>query len=302
MALTRKEDDLIVSKRWYDNLPRKSWERFRILETSFPWFEVYELPSKTYALYEPGQFEEVISYLVLGDVRAALVDTGNGIGDIKSLVNELTDLPVMVVNTHAHCDHIGQNHAFKDVAIIDTWFSRERASEGCKIEDMAQYLEGKMVCKSLPIGFDTSSYHVPPFRVTNWLRDGDVIDLGSRKLEVIHTPGHSPDSVCFLDKEERLLLTGDTFYNAPLYVYSVNTNLDQFIKSYDKIISLFPNYDWLLPSHNETWVEKRIIQKVLEAAISIKVGEAENYREGERDGIPIRKYDFDDFALIVRAL
>jgi glyoxylase-like metal-dependent hydrolase (beta-lactamase superfamily II) len=118
--------DLIVPKKWYENLPRESWKRFEKIETSFPWFEVYELPSEVYALYEPGQFEEVISYLVQGEERAALVDTGNGISDIKGLVEELTDLPVMVVNTHAHGDHIGMNHVFEEVAQQTTMCPRSR--------------------------------------------------------------------------------------------------------------------------------------------------------------------------------
>jgi glyoxylase-like metal-dependent hydrolase (beta-lactamase superfamily II) len=293
--------DLIVPKRWYESLPRESWERFEEVETGFPWFKVYELPSDVYALYEPGQFEEVISYLVLGEERAALVDTGNGIGDLKGLVDELTDLPVTVVNTHAHGDHIGQNHAFNEVAIYDTPFSREREREGRSIESMAHFLEEGMVWKPLPEGFDPATYNVPPFRVTRWLENGDRIDIGGRRLEVIHTPGHSPDSVCLLDREARLFWTGDTFYNAPLYVYSPNTNLDQFIESYDKMVDLSPHYDWLLPSHNETWVEKEILREVLEAARTIKIGKAGEYKEGARDGIPIRRYDYKKFALIVRA-
>ncbi|TEU10910.1 MBL fold metallo-hydrolase [Candidatus Bathyarchaeota archaeon] len=293
--------DLIVPRKWYKILPRESWERFEKIETSFPWFEVYELPSEVYALYEPGQFEEVISYLVQGEERAALVDTGNGIGDIKGLVEELTDLPVTVVNTHAHGDHIGMNHAFEEVAIMDTPFSREVSRQGRSHESMAHFLEEGMVWKPLPDGFDPANYHVSPFEVTRWLRDGDEIDLGGRRLEAIHTPGHSPDSACLLDRGAGLFWTGDIFYNAPLYVYAANTDLDQFVESYGKMVDLFPHYDRLLPSHNETWVEKGILRRVLEAARSIRAGEAGEFREGVRNGIPIRRYDYEGFALIVRA-
>ena len=293
--------DLVVPRRWYEGLPRESWGRFERVETGFPWFEVYRLPAGVYALYEPGQFEEVISYLVPGEDGAALVDTGNGIGDIRGLVEELTDLPVTVVNTHAHADHIGMNHAFDDVAIMDTPYSRERARKGRSVESMAHFLGEEMVWKPLPEGFDPTEYRVPPFEVARWLRDGDEIALGRRKLEVVHTPGHSPDSVCLLDREHRLLFTGDTFYNAPLYVYGPDTDLNRFIESYGRMVSLFPHYDWLLPSHNETWVDKGILREVLEAAVSIRAGDAGEYREGVKDGVPIRRYDHEGFALIVRA-
>ena len=80
--MSGSEDDLIVPPKWYEALPRKSWERFTQINTNHPWFEVYKLPHKVYAIYEPGQFQEVISYLVLGDKSAVLIDTGYGMGDM----------------------------------------------------------------------------------------------------------------------------------------------------------------------------------------------------------------------------
>lgn len=67
------------------------------------------------AIYEPGQFEEVISYLIIGDQRALLFDTGLGIGNIRSVVDPLTELPVLVLNSHSHYDHIGGNHLFERI-------------------------------------------------------------------------------------------------------------------------------------------------------------------------------------------
>jgi len=301
MSKTRDDENLVVHKGWYESLPRPSWKRFERIETDHPWFEVYRLPSDVYALYEPGQFEEVISYLVLGECRAALVDTGNGIGDMKGLVEELVDLPITVVNTHAHGDHIGMNHAFDEVALFDTPYSRNIAQRGRSVQEMAHCLFEGMVWKPLPKGFNPAAYRVPPFRVTRWLRDGDEIGLGGRRLEVIYAPGHSPDSICVLDGENRLLWTGDSFYNGPLYFYSAHTHFDQFVESCGRVVGLFPRYDFLLPGHNETWVEKGILRRVFNAAKEIRDGGGGDYREGVKDGIPIRRYDFDGFSIIVRA-
>jgi len=301
MSKTRNDEDLVVPKRWHENLPRPSWKRFELIETNHPWFEVYKLPSDIYIIYEPGHFEEVISYLVLGEERTALIDTGTGIGNISALAEERTELPITVVNTHTHEDHIGMNYAFDDVALFDTPYSRERARRGRRAQEMAHYLHERMIWKPLPEGFNPATYHVPPFRVTRWLRNGDEIDLGSRRLEIIHTPGHSPDSICILDRENRLLWTGDSFYNAPLYFYSAHTNFNQFIESCRTMVDLSPHYDWLLPSHNETWVKKRILKKVLNAAREIKDGRGGHYREGVKNGIPIRRYDYDRFSIIIKA-
>ncbi len=78
---------------WWDSLPRPEWEAFERLDEGQGWFEVYRVHPDVLAIYEPGQFEEVISYLILGEDRALLFDTGLGIGDIRAAVNSLTELP-----------------------------------------------------------------------------------------------------------------------------------------------------------------------------------------------------------------
>lgn len=293
--------DIIVPNKWYNKLPREAWRHYSKVDQPDNWFEVYRITSGVYAIYEDGQFEEVISYLVLGERTAALIDTGNGVGDIKALIGRLTDLPVIVVNTHTHGDHIGGNHLFKDVAIFDSEFSRERAASGQTREQMGKYLEGEMVWKEFPEYFEKDSWRIHPFKVTRWLHDGDIINLGSRCLEVVHTPGHSPDSICLLDRDNGLFWTGDSFYPAPIYLYSETTSLDGFIESLGKMTELMPYYEWVVPSHNEPYVEKSLIKMCLEAAENIKEGTAGDFTEGIAAGIRVRRYDYERFSIIVRA-
>jgi glyoxylase-like metal-dependent hydrolase (beta-lactamase superfamily II) len=302
MAYSKEtEKGIIVPKKWYEKLPRDAWKCYKRINQPDPWFEVFKLTPTVYAIYEDGQFEEVISYLVIGDERTALIDTGNGIGDIKSLVDMLTDKPVIVINTHTHVDHIGGNNQFDDIAVFDTHFSRENAAKGRKKEEMENYIDGDMVWKPLPGYFEASSWMIHPFKVSRWLKDGDEVNLGSRKLEIIHTPGHSPDSVCILDRDNRLFWIGDSFYPAPIYVYSPTTNLDHFICSMRRMIILSPAYDCVIPSHNEPKIEKHLIEECYSAALSIKNGTAGPYKEGVAAGIKVRRYDYDRFSLIVRA-
>jgi len=300
MAYSKNTDaGLIVPKKWYESLPRPSWSRFDKVETSHPWFDVYETTPETYAIYEDGQFEEVISYLVIGEDTAALVDTGNGIGDIRGLVEELTDLPVMVVNTHAHLDHTGGNAAFEEVALYDHPFARER-NKGRPREgiDVGDYLGEGMVWKPLPRGVDPATWYTKPYNVTKWMKEGDRIDLGGKELEVIHTPGHTPDSVCLLERHERLLFTGDIFYPAPIYIYSKDSDIDEFISSFRKMVKA--DYDYAMPAHNESKVEKKVVEDVLTAIEAIKAGKAGAYKPGVANGIKVRRYDYPRFALIVR--
>jgi len=293
-------EDLVVPKKWYESLPRKSWDRFEKIETGHPWFEVYELPHDVYALYEPGQFQEVISYLAIGEEAAALIDTGYGMGAIKGVAEELTDRPIKVITTHTHEDHIGQHDQFDYVAVYDHPFARENA-KGIGHELVKDSLDEGMVWKNLPPTFDPETWSIPPFQVTRWLKDVDVIDLGGRLLETYHIPGHSPDSICILDREARYLWTGDMFYNAPIYLYSDTTDIDEFMASYEKMVLLSPHYDWLLPAHNETYVDKEILVRVLKAASDIRDGKDGDYKEQHRRGRLIRRYDYDGFAIIVKA-
>ena len=281
------ESNIIVPTKWYEKLPRLVWGDYEKVDQPDPWFEVYKLTDTVYAIYEDGQFEEVISYLVLGEEKAVIIDTGNGIGDIKAVVDGITDLPVMVLNTHTHGDHIGDNHQFDEVLVYETEFSKERAKNGQTREQMGHYLDEDMVWKALPDYLDVEAWRIHPFIVTKWLKEGDIIDLGGRTLDVIHTPGHSPDSICILDRTNKIFWTGDSFYPAPIYVYAPTTSLDQFIESFRKITALIPEYEWVMPSHNEPKMEKHLIKECYEAAISIRDGTAGEYSEGVAGGIKI---------------
>ncbi|MCP4301237.1 MAG: amidohydrolase family protein, partial [Gammaproteobacteria bacterium] len=92
-----------------DRLPRSAYADYQKHETSNDWFEVYEVEPNIWAIYEPFQWQEVISYLIVGSESSVLFDTGTGIGDIRSIVDHLTDNPFRVLNSHSHFVHIGGN-------------------------------------------------------------------------------------------------------------------------------------------------------------------------------------------------
>jgi glyoxylase-like metal-dependent hydrolase (beta-lactamase superfamily II) len=201
------------------------------------------------------------------------------------------------VNTHAHADHTGGNWAFDEVALYDHPWARNRL-RGRTHEEMGNFLDDGMVWKPLPKGFNPTTYHSKPFKVTHWLKEGDKIDLGAKELEIIHTPGHTPDSVSLLEKRERLLFTGDIFYQAPIYIYSLDSDINEFISSFRKMVEA--DYDWAMPAHNEALVEKKVVESVLTAIESIKAGKAGTFKPGIANGIKVRRYDYPKFALIIR--
>jgi glyoxylase-like metal-dependent hydrolase (beta-lactamase superfamily II) len=281
---------------WTRNLPRPAYRKLTLDPRSDGWYCVYPLGHDVYCLYEDGQYEESICYLVLGGKEALLIDTGNGIGNLRAQVRALTSLPIRLVNTHCHIDHVGSNYLFDNLAAFDdaSGIVRRTAAVGYLHEKARTYIGGTVVWKPYPPLFDPATWSIPPYRVTHWLQDGEVMDLGGRQVEVLHTPGHSPDSVCFLDKQARMLWIGDLFYTGQIYTWLPGGDLEQLVASYDRLIGLFPHYDLIMPAHNEPAIEKGILLRVAEGAKGILDGTGQySLLEGGR-----RKYSFDRFAFV----
>src|SRR4029077_16203063 len=148
---------------WCRNLPRPEYAKLERVSVPEKWFEVYGIRPGVFAIYEPHQAEEVISYLIVGEKRALLFDTGMGIADIKRTVEGLTRLPVSVLNSHTHNDHVGDNWRFTDIYGMDTAFTRQNA-KGSTADAQAE-ITADSICGELPGGFDARSYATRPWKI-----------------------------------------------------------------------------------------------------------------------------------------
>lgn len=291
-------DDGLIENRgegkddWWEALPRPAWSELEPVEQSQDWFEVYEIEEGLFAIYEPGQFEEVISYLIVGSEGALLFDTGLGIGDMKRVVAELTDFDPIVVNSHTHYDHVGGNHQFTRIYGTDTDYTRENAG-GRNHEHVAEFVGEGWIWKETPEGFSREDYRSEPFTITETIDDGHVFDLGGRELEVLLTPGHAPDALCLIDRENRLLLTGDTFYPAPLYAHLDGSDVHRYRESAERLAALASDVDFLMPAHNEPRVSSDYLSKMRDALDSIVAGTTDFViSDGNRE------YSFDGFTIL----
>jgi glyoxylase-like metal-dependent hydrolase (beta-lactamase superfamily II) len=278
---------------WCKNLPRPAYSKLQRVPIVDSWFEVYKIRSGVFAIYEPHQLEEVISYLITGSHRALLFDTGMGISDIQAVVRALSKLPVSVLNSHTHNDHVGDNWRFNDIYGMDTDFTRANA-RGSKEDAQAELAPGEL-CGALPAGFDANAYATKPFHINHWLHDGDTIGLGERTLKVIATPGHTPDAVALLDEKNGLLFTGDSFYLGPIYLYRPETDLDAYVASMKKLATLTPHLQLLLPSHNVPVADPVYLSKVVSAIQQVRRGEV---KAVANDGK--HEYVFGDFSFLMR--
>ncbi|MFZ0814385.1 MAG: MBL fold metallo-hydrolase [Candidatus Sulfotelmatobacter sp.] len=278
---------------WCKKLPRPAYSKLERIPSADAWFEVYKIRPGVFAIYEPRQLEEVISYLILGSNKAVLFDTGMGISNIQAVVAGLTKLPVSVVNSHTHNDHVGDNWRFSDIYGMDTDFTRTNA-RGSKEDAQAELAPGE-ICGALPAGFDAKAYATKPFHIAHWLHDGDKIDLGGRTLEVISTPGHTLDAIGLLDEANGLLFTGDSFYLGPIYLYRPETDLDAYVASMQKLAALAPHLQLLLPSHNVPIADPSYLPKVVTAIQQVRRGEV---KAVPKDGK--HEYMFEGFSFLMR--
>ena len=279
---------------WWDKLPRSEWAAYERIEQDQDWFEVYRVADGVFAIYEPGQFEEVISFLITGEERALLFDTGLGIGDIRRVVEQLTNLETVVLNSHTHYDHIGGNYQFDTIYGRDTDYTRKRMA-GSSPESVAEFLREGWVWKPLPDGFVAEEFRSRPFEIDRFVNEGDVIDLGGRTLEVLSTPGHAPDATCLIDRDNRVLFTGDTFYLAPLYAHLEGSDFEEYVQTAARLAGLAADIEAVLTSHNVPVVDAKYLTKLGAAFASISAGTADDYTMS--DGF--REYRFDGFSIIV---
>lgn len=224
------------------------------------WFTVGQIDKDTWMLSEYRHPEETHCYLLNGSGRSLLIDTGLGIFNIYDEVRKLTDNPVTAVATHIHWDHIGGLKYFPDFYAHRKelkWLSGEFP---LPIEMIKKMAVGHC---DLPENYDIDTYTVFQGVSTRVLNDGDIIDIGGRRIQVLHTPGHSPGHMCFWEKEKGYLFTGDLVYKGTLFAYYPSTNPEDYLKSLEKISQL--PVERVFPGHHSLDIQPEILIRMRNA-------------------------------------
>jgi len=255
---------------WCKALPRPEYKELQRVLPDETWFEVYKVAPQTFAIYEPRQSEETIAYLIVGTKQAVLFDTGMGIADIQKVVRRLTSRPVVVLNSHTHDDHVGDNWRFPFVFGMDTEFTRKNARGS--IEDAQAEVAPTEICGDLPKGFDPKTYRTKPWHISITIHDGFKVNLGGRTVEVIATPGHTPDAISLFDRANGLLFTGDTYYPAPIWLFRPETDLEAYDASIKKLAALAPQVKMVLGAHNVPVALPDVLPELVTAFEAVRAG------------------------------
>lgn len=238
------------------------------------WYEIQEMQNGVVAIGEPKHQEEVFCYLIKGQTKDLLIDTGMGVVPITHVLEKERNSTkeLIVVNTHWHFDHVGGNSHFEKVLVPKNIDEVVGLLKGWPQAELEKYgfssgfhrLDGT---DNTPPNFDAKGFFIPPSRnIEPILKNGYKIDLGGRDIFVIETPGHTPGGISLFDKTNGLLFTGDLLYEGPIYAFESESEPDQYLRSLRKIREMFGNQIKAIhPGHNypENDHEKRILDEAI---------------------------------------
>ena len=202
-------------------------------------FEAIKVNDSTYRIEEGG----VRCTLFIGSTGALLVDAGFGrAGSLRDFISTLTDKPVTLVLSHADGDHIGGALEFGAVTMHPSEMSRF-------------FREDKQAPTVTPL----------------W--EGDIIDVGNRSFEVVFIPGHTPGSIALLDRENRIIVTGDSLSAGPIYMFGDGRNIHAYIASMEKLAAIKSEFDEVYPSHGPFPLPADHLDKSIAVAKMVLAGE-----------------------------
>lgn len=281
------------------------------------WFATERLEAGTWLVGEPGH---VNCFLVEGTERAVLVDTGLGIVDIRSAARRLTDKPLLVVNTHGHSDHRGGNWRFADVAAHP--LAASTLTEPVAQDHLAAYLDVAReqlaayqrareaddrffhlftaTTRPRPLPEEASGWTVPGGPSPRPLADRERIDLGGRELTVLHTPGHSPDSLCLVDERAGLLFAGDTLITGDFWAHTPDTEIEVYAGTLRRLADeLADGLSAIYPAHTLRYrARPGLLPAAADAFAAIVDGSSAGTPGADLLGRPASRHEFAEFTVL----
>lgn len=216
-------------------------------------------------LWAVDEIDRTILYINEGLERVLLLDTGFGLIDLPALVASLCPgKPIIVVNTHAHGDHNSGNGQFDTVYVgrMDEPFSHDDMGV-TEREIFADHFLRSAECLA---GYDPALWQPRAARHVIPLQDGDMLDLGGVRLEVLETPGHTIGSICLADHTRGELFTGDMMLTWQVWGQLTNSSsLRTYGESIHRLRGLMPEIRYIYPAHGRSGEGRPVYQLNVEA-------------------------------------
>ena len=217
--------------------------------TDETWYETRSESDGITYIGEPHikEFYRCNIWHIRGRDRDMLVDSGMGVVSLRQQVPVITEKPCLAVASHTHFDHIGCHHEFEERLVHKT--EAEFMANPTRENTYADhYVTNDIFTKLPPAPYQSSLYNVKKAPATGYVADGDVLDLGDRHFEVIHTPGHSPGGVMLYERATEILFSGDTIYDGELIDDDIPVYIATMKRIYDLSVRVvhgghFPSFD-----------------------------------------------------------
>ena len=218
------------------------------------WFEIQRIDDDVTLLFEPHviPFMRCNIWHVRGRDRDLMIDTGMGFASLVEAAKHLIDKPITAVATHTHADHIGGHHEF-DTTIVHrheaanlrapasdgTLLYAESGDDGSVRHRVADYAPEGGLITALPYAdYDLGTYRILPAKVTEIVDDGSIVDLGDRRFDVMHLPGHSPGSIGLWEAATGTLFSGDAIYDGQLLDELPTSSIPIYIQTMKRLREL----------------------------------------------------------------
>ncbi|MBS0417750.1 MAG: MBL fold metallo-hydrolase [Proteobacteria bacterium] len=248
------------------------------------WFHIVPIDRQTYAISEPRYWQQNVSYLLIGSSKAVLFDSGSGTYNMRPTVERLANVPVIAIPSHLHFDHVGNIREFTRIGLLHNAGLLGQVHNGEFQETQEQLL----------LRNDGRKFS---FRVTDWLRDGQRIDLGGRSILFVSTPGHTPDSVSLVEPASARAFTGDLVNRVAIGAFSEGADLGQTLRSLRKIRMLLGPTGGVFEGHSEQFVRRGELDSMqvgIEQVLRGKITPTDVCISGQR----MLEYDFAPFSVL----
>lgn len=213
-------------------------------------------------------------YLVEGNNKAALIDTGSGIGSLRKFVEKMTSKPITVILTHGHVDHSSGAPEFDEVYMNHADDEVYKAHN--KLQMRKEFLT--LVDPNLNKNFSDSDY-VKEKLPTDYkeLKDGMKFDLGGTTLTAYSLPGHTPGSMVILFEDKKLLLTGDSANKSTFLFDKYSLGLTTYENSIKNLLKKIDGkYNKIIYSHGSDILPKELLNNMVDLCEEIKLGKADD--------------------------
>lgn len=203
------------------------------------WYSVEKLDDDVRLISEPWitPFYRCNIWHVRGSRQDALIDSGMGVVSLREHVPLVSERPLTAIASHTHFDHIGCHHEFPERIVHRD--EQALLASPTRANTLADpYVTDKIFTGLPPAPYRSSTYAVPAAPATRIVDDGDIVDLGNRRLEIIHTPGHSPGGIALWEAATGILFSGDIVYDGPLIEDTYHSDADDYVRSMQRLLSL----------------------------------------------------------------